>query len=43
MSTDCPSTIEQIKKAIPIAKEANIQILMENVWNGFLTDPKDTK
>lgn len=35
-------SIEQIKKAIPIAKEANIQILMENVWNGFLTDPKET-
>ncbi len=35
-------SIEQIKKAIPIAKEENIQILMENVWNNFLTDPKET-
>ncbi|MBA2115807.1 sugar phosphate isomerase/epimerase family protein [Bremerella alba] len=35
-------SIEQIKKAIPIAKEHNIQILMENVWNNFLTDPKET-
>lgn len=35
-------SIEQIKKALPIAKEQNIQILMENVWNNFLTDPKET-
>ncbi|WP_199193168.1 sugar phosphate isomerase/epimerase family protein [Blastopirellula marina] len=35
-------SIEQIKKALPIAKEENIQILMENVWNNFLTDPKET-
>jgi len=35
-------SIEQIKKALPVAKEHNIQILMENVWNNFLTDPKET-
>jgi len=35
-------SIEQIKKALPIAQEQNIQILMENVWNNFLTDPKET-
>lgn len=35
-------SIEQIQKAIPIAKQQNIQILMENVWNNFLTDPKET-
>ncbi|MFN3153704.1 sugar phosphate isomerase/epimerase family protein [Bremerella sp.] len=35
-------SIEQIKKALPLAKELNIQILMENVWNNFLTDPKET-
>ncbi|MBI1247457.1 TIM barrel protein [bacterium] len=35
-------SIEQIKKAIPVAKQENIQILMENVWNNFLTDPKET-
>lgn len=35
-------SIEQIKKALPLATELNIQILMENVWNNFLTDPKET-
>lgn len=35
-------SIEQIKKALPLAEELNIQILMENVWNNFLTDPKET-
>lgn len=35
-------SIEQIKKALPVAKEENIQILMENVWNNFLTDSKET-
>lgn len=35
-------SIEQIKKALPVAKENNIQILIENVWNDFLTDPKET-
>lgn len=35
-------SIEQIRKAIPVAKENNIQILLENVWNDFLTDPKET-
>ena len=32
----------EIKKAIPLAEELGIQILMENVWNDFLTDPKET-
>jgi len=35
-------SIEQIKKALPLAKELGIQILLENVWNDFLTDPKET-
>lgn len=35
-------SIEQIKKALPLAEELNIQILMENVWNNFLTNPKET-
>jgi len=35
-------SIEQIQKALPLAKEQNIQILMENVWNNFLPDPKET-
>jgi L-ribulose-5-phosphate 3-epimerase len=32
----------EIKKALPLAAELNIQILFENVWNNFLTDPKET-
>jgi hexulose-6-phosphate isomerase len=35
-------SIEQIKKAIPLAEELDIDILMENVWNNFLTDPAET-
>ncbi|MGY8770787.1 MAG: TIM barrel protein [Pirellulales bacterium] len=35
-------SIAEIKKAIPLAEELNIQILMENVWNDFLTDPTET-
>ena len=33
-------SIAQIRKALPLAKELNIQILIENVWNQFLYDPK---
>jgi hexulose-6-phosphate isomerase len=33
-------SIEQIRKALPLAKELNIHILIENVWNQFLYDPK---
>lgn len=32
----------EIKKAIPLAEELCIDILMENVWNDFLTDAKET-
>jgi hexulose-6-phosphate isomerase len=35
-------SVAEIKKAIPLAEELNIQILIENVWNDFLTDPKET-
>jgi L-ribulose-5-phosphate 3-epimerase len=35
-------SIAEVKKAIPLAEELNIQILLENVWNDFLTDPKET-
>lgn len=31
----------ELKKAVPLAEELNIQILIENVWNDFLTDPKE--
>lgn len=33
-------SIAQIRKALPLAKELNINILIENVWNQFLYDPK---
>jgi len=35
-------SIAEIKQAIPLAEELGIPILMENVWNDFLTDPKET-
>jgi len=35
-------SIAEIKKATPLAEELGIDILMENVWNDFLTDPKET-
>lgn len=33
-------SIEQIRKALPLAEELKIHILIENVWNQFLYDPK---
>jgi hexulose-6-phosphate isomerase len=35
-------SIAEIKKAVPQAEDLGIQILIENVWNDFLTDPKET-
>jgi hexulose-6-phosphate isomerase len=35
-------SIAEIKKAVPLAEELGIPILIENVWNDFLTDPKET-
>ncbi len=35
-------SIAEIKKATPLAEELGIHILIENVWNDFLTDPKET-
>ena len=32
---------EEIKKAIPLAEKEDIHILIENVWNDFLTDPEE--
>lgn len=32
-------SIEEIRKAIPVAAEYGIKILIENVWNNFLYDP----
>lgn len=33
-------SIETISQALPLAAELGIHILMENVWNNFLYDPK---
>ncbi|MBM3877330.1 MAG: sugar phosphate isomerase/epimerase [Verrucomicrobia bacterium] len=33
-------SVEQIKKAIPTAKECGVKIAIENVWNDFITTPK---
>ncbi len=35
-------SIPEIRKAIPLAEELGIRILLENVWNNFLKDPKET-
>ena len=35
-------SIPLIKKAIPLAEDLGIDILLENVWNNFLTDPHET-
>lgn len=35
-------SIPLIKQAIPLAEELEIDILLENVWNNFLTDPAET-
>ena len=33
-------SVEQIKKAIPTAKECGVKIAIENVWNDFITKPQ---
>lgn len=35
-------SIEQIRLALPLAEELGVDILLENVWNNFLTDPAET-
>jgi len=35
-------SVAEIKKAVPQAEDLGIQILIENVWNDFLTDPRET-
>ncbi|MBL8762271.1 MAG: sugar phosphate isomerase/epimerase [Phycisphaerae bacterium] len=32
-------SVEQIKKALPVAEELKVQIAVENVWNNFLLSP----
>ncbi len=34
-------SVGEIKKAVPLAEELGVHILIENVWNDFLTDPKE--
>lgn len=34
-------SVGEIKKAVPLAEELGIHILIENVWNDFLTDAKE--
>jgi len=35
-------SIAEIKKVVPQAEDLGIHILIENVWNDFLTDPRET-
>ncbi|MCA9267038.1 MAG: sugar phosphate isomerase/epimerase, partial [Planctomycetales bacterium] len=35
-------SLAEVHKALPLAEELGIDVLMENVWNNFLTDPKET-
>ncbi len=38
---DCwKRSIEEIRKAIPVAGEAGVKIAIENVWNNFITKPE---
>lgn len=34
-------SVEQIKKALPVAEELKVQIAVENVWNNFLLSPME--
>lgn len=34
-------SVEQIKKALPIAEELKVRIAIENVWNNFLLSPME--
>jgi L-ribulose-5-phosphate 3-epimerase len=39
---DCwKRSVEEIKKAIPLAEQLNIKIAVENVWNNFLLSPME--
>ncbi len=38
---DCfKRSVAEIKKAVPVAEEAGVKIAVENVWNDFITKPK---
>lgn len=41
---DCfKRSINEIRKALPLAKELNVKIAVENVWNNFITKPEQAK
>jgi hexulose-6-phosphate isomerase len=41
---DCfQRAVAGIKKALPLAKDLNVKIAVENVWNGFITTPEQAK
>jgi L-ribulose-5-phosphate 3-epimerase len=41
---DCwKRSILQIRKALPLAKELNVKIAIENVWNNFITKPEQAQ
>lgn len=38
---DCfARSVAEIKKAVPVAKDAGVKIAIENVWNDFITKPQ---
>ena len=42
--SDCwKRSIAEIRKAIPVAEKAGVKIAIENVWNDFITKPKQAK
>jgi len=41
---DCfKRSVAEIKKAIPLAKDLDVKIAIENVWNNFVTKPEQAK
>jgi hexulose-6-phosphate isomerase len=41
---DCfQRSVMEIRKAIPLAKDLNVKIAIENVWNDFITKPEQAK
>lgn len=36
-------SVIEIKKALPLAQETGVKIAIENVWNNFITEPKQAK
>lgn len=38
---DCfKRSVEEVKKAVPVAKDLGVKIAIENVWNDFITKPQ---